>query len=38
MVYLSSLACADLLNLESDVKDLIQAGHNVFHIDLMDGH
>lgn len=38
MVYLSSLSCADLLNLEHDVRELIRAGHSSFHIDLMDGH
>ena len=38
MVYLSSLSCADLLNLERDVGELIRAGHSSFHIDLMDGH
>ena len=38
MVYLPSLSCADLLNLEADVKELIRAGHSLFHIDLMDGH
>lgn len=38
MVYLPSLACADLLNLEAEGKVLIEAGHKVFHIDLMDGH
>lgn len=38
MVYSSSLACADLLNLENDARELIRAGHPMFHIDLMDGH
>lgn len=38
MIYASSLACANLLNLEADVRDLIRAGHPTFHIDIMDGH
>lgn len=32
-----SLMCADLLNLERDVRELEQAGADLFHFDIMDG-
>lgn len=38
MIYASSLACANLLNLEADARELLRAGHPVFHVDIMDGH
>lgn len=38
MIYASSLACANLLNLEADVRELIEAGHPMLHVDIMDGH
>lgn len=34
----SSLMCADLLNLESEILKLEKAGTDMFHIDIMDGH
>ena len=33
-----SLMCADLLNLENDVRVLEAAGADAFHVDIMDGH
>ena len=33
-----SLACADLVNLERDIKVLEEGGVDYFHIDIMDGH
>lgn len=38
MIYTASLACADLLNLEADVKALLEGGVHTLHLDLMDGH
>ena len=34
----ASIMCADLLNLERDVKALEKAGVDYFHYDIMDGH
>lgn len=34
----ASIMCADLLNLERDIKALEQAGVDYFHYDIMDGH
>ncbi|GAQ24784.1 MULTISPECIES: ribulose-phosphate 3-epimerase [Tepidanaerobacter] len=34
----SSLMCADLLNLESEILKLEKAGTDMFHMDIMDGH
>lgn len=34
----ASIMCADLLNLEKDVKALEKAGVDYFHYDIMDGH
>lgn len=34
----ASLMCADLLNLESSVRELEKAGIDYLHIDIMDGH
>ena len=33
----ASIMCADLLNLESAIKDLKNAGIDYLHIDIMDG-
>ena len=38
MIYAPSLACADQLNLASDIKKLIDAGFDFIHFDIMDGH
>lgn len=38
MIYSTSLACANPLNLESDAAELIRAGHSTFHVDIMDGN
>lgn len=32
-----SMMCANYRNLEKEVKDLIEAGVDIFHIDIMDG-
>lgn len=34
----ASIMCADLLNLEKDIKALEKAGVDYFHYDIMDGH
>ncbi|MAG44479.1 ribulose-phosphate 3-epimerase [bacterium] len=34
----ASLMCADLANLESEIKKLEKAGIDMLHIDIMDGH
>ena len=34
----ASVMCADLLNLGSELSNLQNAGINLFHIDMMDGH
>ena len=34
----SSLACANLLNLEQDINELFKGGIENFHFDFMDGH
>ena len=33
----ASIMCADLLNLESAIKDLEKAGIDYLHVDIMDG-
>ena len=33
-----TLACADWLNLERDIRDMDRAGVDFYHIDIMDGH
>lgn len=38
MIINPSLACANQINLQSDMDKLIQAGIKLFHIDVMDGH
>ena len=32
-----SMMCANYRNLEKEVNDLIEAGVDIFHIDIMDG-
>lgn len=34
---IASLACADQINLNKEIKNLIRAGIDTFHIDIMDG-
>lgn len=34
----ASIMCADLLNLENEIKKLEKAGIDMLHIDIMDGH
>jgi len=34
----ASLMCADLLNLERDIRELEEAGIDYLHLDIMDGH
>ena len=38
MIHTASIACADLLNLQRDVTDLLEGGINFLHVDIMDGH
>lgn len=38
MIYTPSLACANQLNLERDISEMIEAGIQMFHADIMDGH
>ena len=38
MKYSPSLACADQLNLERDVRELMACRMDMMHIDIMDGH
>ena len=38
MLYSASLACADYLNMERDIRSLIKGGINMVHLDVMDGH
>ena len=38
MIYAPSLACANQLNLESDLRELLDLGLNCIHFDIMDGH
>ena len=38
MIYAPSLACANQMNLESDLRELMDAGFDHIHFDLMDGH
>ena len=38
MIYAPSLACARQINLEADVRQLIEGGMPFLHIDFMDGH
>lgn len=38
MIYTPSLACADQLNLEKDIRQLLSVGITMFHFDIMDGH
>ncbi len=33
-----TLACADYLHLENDIRDMDRAGVDFYHIDIMDGH
>ena len=33
----ASMMCADLINLERDIKDVDQSGCDYFHVDIMDG-
>ena len=38
MIYTPSLACADQLNLEGDIRQLLAVGITMLHFDIMDGH
>ena len=38
MIYAPSLACARQINLEGDVRQLVEGEMPFLHIDFMDGH
>jgi ribulose-phosphate 3-epimerase len=38
MQYLPSLACANMLNLASDIEECLKLGLDWFHFDMIDGH
>ena len=38
MIFSPSIACADYLNMGEDIKQLIEGGIDMLHIDIMDGH
>lgn len=38
MLYSASLACADYLNMERDIRSLSEGGIHMAHLDVMDGH
>ena len=38
MIHSASIACADLLNIEKDVRELMAGGITFLHVDIMDGH
>lgn len=38
MLICPSMMCANFNNLQEEVKELDNAGIDIFHIDIMDGH
>lgn len=38
MIYSPSIACADQLNLEKEISEMLEMGIEMFHFDIMDGH